>query len=59
MTILYEDGIPRFQEKYEISTATELSSRPERSVVEISAVRLSVVPNVEDQGLGAGSGLLS
>jgi hypothetical protein len=27
--------------------------------VERSAVRLSVVPNVEDQGLGAGSGLLS
>jgi hypothetical protein len=31
MTILFEDGIPRFQEKYEILAATELSSRPEKS----------------------------
>jgi hypothetical protein len=38
MTILFEDRIPRFKEKYEISVATELSSRPERSVVERSAV---------------------
>jgi hypothetical protein len=38
MTILFEGRIPRFQEKYEILAATELSSRPERSVVERSAV---------------------
>jgi hypothetical protein len=37
-TILFKDGIPRFQERYEILAATELSSRPERSVVERSAV---------------------
>jgi hypothetical protein len=37
MTILFEDRISRFQEKYEILAATELSSRPERSVVERSA----------------------
>jgi hypothetical protein len=38
MTMLLEDRTPRFQEKYEILAATELSSRPERSVVERSAV---------------------
>jgi hypothetical protein len=37
-TLLFEGGIPRFQEKFEILAATELSSRPERSVVERSAV---------------------
>jgi hypothetical protein len=31
MTILFEDRIQRFQKKYEISAATELSSRPEES----------------------------
>jgi hypothetical protein len=41
MTILFEDRIPRFQEKYEIFAATELSSRPERSVVERPAVSFS------------------
>jgi hypothetical protein len=43
MTILYVVRIPRFQEKYEISVATELSSRPERSVVERSAVFLEIL----------------
>jgi hypothetical protein len=38
MTILFEDRIPRFQEKHEVLAATKLSSRPERSVVERSAV---------------------
>jgi hypothetical protein len=38
MTILFENAIRIFQEKYEIRAATELSSRPERSVVERSAV---------------------
>jgi hypothetical protein len=49
MTILFEDRIPRFQEKHDILAATELSSRlprpavgPERSVVERSAVSLEV-----------------
>jgi hypothetical protein len=31
MTILLEDRIPSFQEKYEVFAATELSSRPERT----------------------------
>jgi hypothetical protein len=31
MTILLEDKLTRFQEKYEILAATELSSRPERT----------------------------
>jgi hypothetical protein len=34
------DRITRLQDKYEISAATELSSRPERSGVERSAVSL-------------------
>jgi hypothetical protein len=38
MTNLSEDRSPRFHEKYEVLAATELSSRPERSVVERSAV---------------------
>jgi hypothetical protein len=38
MTILFEERILCFQEKYEVLAATELSSRPERSVVERSAV---------------------
>jgi hypothetical protein len=38
MTILFEDRILRLHEKHEILAATELSSRPERSVVERSAV---------------------
>jgi hypothetical protein len=41
MTILFEDGILCLQEEYEISSATTLSSRPERSVVERSAVLFS------------------
>jgi hypothetical protein len=40
---LLVDEIPRSQEKYEIFAATELSSRPERSVVERSAVLLWVL----------------
>jgi hypothetical protein len=40
LTILFEDRVPGFQGKYETSAATELSSRPERSVVERSAVSL-------------------
>jgi hypothetical protein len=36
-TILFEDRIPRFQEKYEILTATELSSRPERTRISYCA----------------------
>jgi hypothetical protein len=31
MTILFEDRIPCFQERYEILATTELSSRPERT----------------------------
>jgi hypothetical protein len=38
MTMLLEDRVRHFQEKYEILAATALSSRPERSVVERSAV---------------------
>src|SRR5271156_1297390 len=38
MTILFEDRILGFQWKDEVLAATELSSRPERSVVERSAV---------------------
>jgi hypothetical protein len=34
MTILFEDRIPRFQERYEILAATELSSRPEISFID-------------------------
>ena len=38
MTILFEDRSRRFQEKYEISAATELSSRPERTRISCHAV---------------------
>jgi hypothetical protein len=31
MTILFEDRIPRFQEEHEVSAATKLPSRPERT----------------------------
>jgi hypothetical protein len=44
MTILFKGRIPRFQEKYDILAATELSSRPERSGVERSAVSFSSYP---------------
>jgi hypothetical protein len=37
MTMLLEDRTPRFQEKYEISAATELSSRPERTRISCHA----------------------
>jgi hypothetical protein len=53
MTIQLGNGITRFQEEYEISAATELSSRPERSVVERSAVSFysqSVLPTVDYTG---------
>ena len=37
MTILFEDGIARFHEKYEVLAATELSSRPERTRISCHA----------------------
>jgi hypothetical protein len=37
MTILFEDRIPRFQEKHKILAATELSSRPERTRISCHA----------------------
>jgi hypothetical protein len=37
MTILFEDGNPRFQEKDEIFAATKLSSRPERTRISCHA----------------------
>jgi hypothetical protein len=37
MTILFEDRIARFQEKYEVLAATELSSRPERTRISCHA----------------------
>jgi hypothetical protein len=39
MTILFEDGIERFQEKRQISVATELASRPERTRISCHAAR--------------------
>jgi hypothetical protein len=37
MTMLFEDRMPRVQEKYEILAATELSSRPERTRISCHA----------------------